>query len=233
MEQRKQALLSAIVQEYIVTSRPVGSQVIVSDYLSDVSPATVRNEMAVLEEEGLIAQPHTSAGRIPTEAGWKLWLTQWARAAEPSSKTKRELESALDQRAERDERLKLLAKTLSTLSGEAIIVGFSRTSVYYTGLTQLFSQPEFEDRPMLADIGTVVDHLDETVGRVFDSVGDSVTVWVGTENPFGARCGTVVTRYHQRRGEAGLVGVLGPIRMPYEQVLGLVAYSCALIRKTL
>jgi heat shock gene repressor HrcA len=71
---RRLEILRAIVDEYVETQVPVGSKVIADKRALGISPATIRNEMAVLEEEGLITQPHTSAGRIPTDAGYRLFV---------------------------------------------------------------------------------------------------------------------------------------------------------------
>ena len=71
MDERRSSLFQAIVEEYIASAQPVGSQALVSRYNLEVSPATVRNWCAELEEEGLLMQPHTSGGRIPTEQGFQ------------------------------------------------------------------------------------------------------------------------------------------------------------------
>ena len=74
MDKRKELILNTIIKEHIKTGAPVGSGVLVENYKLNVSPATVRNEMMALEEEGYIMQPHTSAGRIPTEKAYRLYL---------------------------------------------------------------------------------------------------------------------------------------------------------------
>src|SRR5918996_6637830 len=74
VEDRKLEVLRAIVEDYVSTREPVGSKALVDRHQLGVSPATVRNDMAALEEEGLIAQPHTSAGRIPTDKGYRLFV---------------------------------------------------------------------------------------------------------------------------------------------------------------
>src|ERR1700728_1003304 len=74
LDERKLAVLRAIVEDYVSTAEPVGSKSLVDRHGLDVSPATIRNDMAVLEEMGFIAQPHTSAGRIPTEKGYRLFV---------------------------------------------------------------------------------------------------------------------------------------------------------------
>ena len=74
LDERKLAVLRAIVEDYVSTTEPVGSKSLVDRHGLDVSPATIRNDMAVLEEQGFIAQPHTSAGRIPTDKGYRLFV---------------------------------------------------------------------------------------------------------------------------------------------------------------
>src|ERR1044072_5768931 len=79
MDERKLAVLRAIVQDFVSTEEPVGSKALVERHNLGVSPATIRNDMAVLEEEGYIAQPHTSAGRIPPDKGYRLFVDRLAR----------------------------------------------------------------------------------------------------------------------------------------------------------
>ena len=74
LDERKLTVLRAIVEDYVSTTEPVGSKTLVDRHHFDVSPATIRNDMAVLEELGFIAQPHTSAGRIPTDKGYRLFV---------------------------------------------------------------------------------------------------------------------------------------------------------------
>ena len=74
LDDRKLTVLRAIVEDYVSTTEPVGSKSLVDRHHFDVSPATIRNDMAVLEEQGFIAQPHTSAGRIPTDKGYRLFV---------------------------------------------------------------------------------------------------------------------------------------------------------------
>src|ERR1700753_1368245 len=79
LDERKLAVLRAIVEDYVETQEPVGSKALVERHQLGVSPATVRNDMAVLEEEGYIRQPHTSAGRVPTDAGYRLFVDRLSR----------------------------------------------------------------------------------------------------------------------------------------------------------
>ena len=95
LDERKLAVLRAIVEDYVSTTEPVGSKSLVDRHGLDVSPATIRNDMAVLEEQGFIAQPHTSAGRIPTEKGYRLFVDRLSSVKPMSAAERRAIEAFL------------------------------------------------------------------------------------------------------------------------------------------
>ena len=95
LDDRKLAVLRAIVQDYVSTMEPVGSKSLVDRHHLDVSPATIRNDMAVLEEQGYIAQPHTSAGRIPTDKGYRLFVDRLSGVKPLSAAERRAIETFL------------------------------------------------------------------------------------------------------------------------------------------
>src|SRR6476620_9375520 len=103
MEDRKLEVLRAIVEDFISTNEPVGSKALADRHNLGVSPATIRNDMAVLEEEGLIAQPHTSAGRIPTDAGYRLFVDRLTEVKPLTSAEKRAIATFLDNAADLDD----------------------------------------------------------------------------------------------------------------------------------
>ena len=104
LDERKTSILRAVVQEYITTAQPVGSTHIADLPGVRVSSATVRNEMAVLEQEGYLAQPHTSAGRVPTDKGYRFFVDSLLRrgTAEAEDDTVEELQRRLIDDQERD-----------------------------------------------------------------------------------------------------------------------------------
>src|SRR6476620_11952289 len=95
LDDRKLEVLRAIVEEYVATQEPIGSRALVERHNLRVSPATVRNDMAVLEEEGYIRQPHTSAGRVPTDAGYRLFVDKLSRVKPLSQAARRAIERFL------------------------------------------------------------------------------------------------------------------------------------------
>ncbi|MGH8976133.1 MAG: heat-inducible transcriptional repressor HrcA, partial [Acidimicrobiia bacterium] len=82
MDERKAAILKAVIEEFVETGQPVGSSTVARATALGVSSATVRNEMAVLEREGYVTHPHTSAGRIPTDKGYRFFVDHLARQGE-------------------------------------------------------------------------------------------------------------------------------------------------------
>lgn len=214
---RKNALLSAIIKEYLKTAEPVGSKVIVEKYKLDVSSATVRNEMAELETAGLIAQPYTSAGRIPTAKGYQYYLDNFFGKKSLASKEQHIMDKVL---AKGEEQVREVAKLLAELSQNAVVATLGENSFYYTGLSNLFRQPEFANLDLIQNITEVVEHLDEVMDGLQSKVKTGVKIWVGEQNPFSADCAALITEYRPQC----LLGILGPLRMDYEQNFARLTY---------
>jgi transcriptional regulator of heat shock response len=220
MTDRKMLILNTIIKEHIKTGLPVGSGILVEKYKLDISPATVRNEMAVLEDEGFIVQPHTSAGRVPTEKAYLRFLEELQIKKVKNSDFSR-LDDHLSQ--EKEAEFKEAAKMISDLSGNAVFWAFHRYNLYYTGISNLFQQPEFSQLDMIHDISAVIDRMDEIVDEIFGQLEFGVHTVIGSKNPFGTFCGSVLLKY--KKGEnTGLLGILGPMRMDYEKNLGIINY---------
>ena len=208
MENRSQKLLKEIIELYIKTARPVGSSTLSDKF--KVSSATIRNEMLHLEQEGYITQPHTSAGRVPTVAGYKYYLDNLLSAKQPSSGDKEALQSAYSSD------IRDVAKLLVEKTNLATIVGLSPTSFYFTGLFNLFSQPEFEDYKMVLSMGQVVDSLEKALADIYHDI-TKPEILIGKDNPFSDFCAVAITPLSEKR----LLAVLGPLRMDYNKVMGL------------
>lgn len=213
LTERQDHILAAVVRDFVKTAEPVGSHTLSAKYGFDVSPATIRIELAALEEQGFIEQPHTSAGRVPTETGYRRFVAHMKQAAAGKVAPKFKLRELS---AEPEDAIKQCAKHLAEQSALAVVVGFRPRHVYYTGLSQLFSQPEFQEYARVARFTEIIDRLDEVMERVFPKVNDDVAIWLGKENPFGNLCATVIVQYHTK-ASSGVIGILGPLRMDYER----------------
>jgi len=140
VEDRKLAVLRAIVEDYVATQEPVGSKALVDRHQLGVSPATVRNDMAALEEEGLIAQPHTSAGRIPTDKGYRLFVDRLSQVKPLSAAEKRAIATLLEGAIDLDDVVQRSVRLLAQLTRQVAIVQYpvlSRSTVRHVEVVPL------------------------------------------------------------------------------------------------
>jgi heat-inducible transcriptional repressor len=219
MNTRQKELLFNITKEHIDSARAVGSKFLVDKYNMDVSSATIRNDMAELEREGYIMHLHTSAGRIPTELGYKYYLENFL---DKTGVIERESGRAIDL-AKKEGEIKGMAKKIAELSNSAVVVAITKNDLYYTGISNLFSQPEFADFDLIYNLSSVVDHLDEVIEEIYDSI-DETQIRIGKDNPFSADCASILSKM-----EGMMFGIIGPIRMDYEKNLGLINYTKKLL----
>src|ERR1700754_3381652 len=139
-DDRKLAVLRAIVEDYVATEEPVGSKALVDRHGLGVSPATVRNDMAALEDEGYITQPHTSAGRVPTDKGYRLFVDRLTTVKPMSQAEKRAIASLLDGAVDLDDVVQRPWGLLCQLTRQVAIVQYptlSRSTVRHIELVAL------------------------------------------------------------------------------------------------
>jgi heat-inducible transcriptional repressor len=139
-DERRLAVLRAIVEDYVATQEPVGSKTLVERHQLGVSPATVRNDMAALEEEGLITQPHTSAGRIPTDKGYRLFVDRLTTIKPMSVAEKRAIASILDGAVDLDDVVQRSVRLLAQLTHQVALVQYptmSRSTVRHVEIVAL------------------------------------------------------------------------------------------------
>ncbi|PJC02306.1 MAG: hypothetical protein CO073_00155 [Candidatus Komeilibacteria bacterium CG_4_9_14_0_8_um_filter_36_9] len=227
LNKRKNLLLGEIILEYIRTAEPVGSKYLATEGKFDLSPATIRNEMAELEKDGLIYQPHTSAGRVPTPAGYLYYLENIVKDKQITGADKKKLRPMIIKVSGEDieQSMKDLAKEVAELVDSAVVLALSPYNVFYTGITNIFKQPEFFEKQMIINMSQVIDHLDEVMAHLFNTV-DQTEVLIGSDNPFGQDTGAILTKCH--KGDQKVVfGIVGPLRMDYQRNLSIINYLTA------
>ncbi len=223
MSERKKFLLETIIKEYVKTAQPVSSGLLVEKYKLDISPATVRNEMMELENEGFIHQPHTSAGRVPTEIAYELFLEDFK-----DLKKKKFLKDS-DERllnnlfGKEDSALRQTARAISELSGGAVFWAFHKNDLYYTGLSNLFSQPEFKQVNNVCDVSGIIDRMEEIIDEIFEELQEGPQALIGSKNPFGDFLSVVLVKYKNNNSHS-IFGILGPMRMDYNHNLALIEF---------
>src|SRR6187397_2903274 len=139
-EERRLAVLRAIVEDYVATEEPVGSKALVERHGLGVSPATVRNDMAALEDEGYITQPHTSAGRVPTDKGYRLFVDRLSSVKPLSPAEKRAIQTLLDGAVDLDDVVDRTVRLLAQLTRQVAVVQYpslTRSTVRHVELVAI------------------------------------------------------------------------------------------------
>src|SRR5437763_773437 len=142
LDDRKLDVLRAIVEDYVSTNEPVGSKSLVDRHQLGVSPATIRNDMAALEDEGYITQPHTSAGRVPTDKGYRLFVDRLSTVKPLSSAERRAIQSFLEGAVDLDDVVRRSVRLLAQLTRQVAVVQYpslSRASVRHIEVVHLAS----------------------------------------------------------------------------------------------
>ncbi|OGL66379.1 hypothetical protein A2856_01655 [Candidatus Uhrbacteria bacterium RIFCSPHIGHO2_01_FULL_63_20] len=220
MDSRQETILKLLVEEYIATAEPVGSKWLCEKYPLGFSPATVRHELAALEEEGYVRAPHTSAGRIPTEKAFIHYLKHFLEpASEPTAEGR--MRRAVREASDGEEAVKTLAKTVADLSGEMAIVAFDPRWNYRIGFGNLMGKPDFADLEIMRTLTAMFDRFDDIMNEMYGRAPQSAQVLLGDENPFGPGTASIVVRYAHPSGVSGILGLVGPMRMDYGRNLTL------------
>ena len=160
LDDRKLDVLRAIVEDYVATQEPVGSKALVERHQLGVSPATVRNDMAVLEEEGYIRQPHTSAGRVPTDAGYRLFVDRLSRVKPLTPAERRVIERFLVGAVDLDDVVHRTVRLLAQLTRQVAVVQYpslARSAVRHLELVPISTTRLM--LVMIADTGRVEQRL--------------------------------------------------------------------------
>ena len=229
MQERRKKILKAVVKEYQQTGQPVSSQGLVEHWHFDFSPATVRAEMLGLDEEGFLEQPHTSAGRVPTDKALRFFIDE----SNEEELSQNEREQVLGQlRKFHDDSMKEMAQFLADCSrglGLSGVFGrlakrgesqakLGRLSDFHgAGLGWLAEEPEFEDED-LKNIMKCFDSLEEDFNKFFGDMDEETEIFIGHENPikYLRNYSLIVTGFAKEDGR-GVLGILGPKRMNYQK----------------
>ena len=228
LSDRRQKVLAALIEEYVARALPVGSRTLTERYRFGVSPATIRNELSALEEEGYISQPHTSAGRIPTDFGYRTFVDDLIESgvAGDLENADEELSMLRNSARELDDLLERTSRALSQFTDCLSVVtppGYAHPS--RTGILSLMRQPEFAYTETLLPIMQVLED-DTVLLHVLDTTvpsADGPKVKIGSENEAEQLAGVSVVACRYGIGtDGGIVAVIGPTRMNYTKALAAV-----------
>lgn len=229
MNQRQEKILATVIEEYTQTAIPVGSQILVGKYHFNVSPATIRNDMVSLEEEGYLYQPHISAGRIPTDKGYRYFVEEVMKDKELSKEEQQKLQREfLKLKAQNTRLTRTTAKLLSHVSGNFAISGnISQDEFADFGMRELMEAPEFQEIDEMCRLVEMLDYIDEKFDRLTKDIKENETkIFIGKENPIdpNSNCSMIVSPYKLKSGEKGILALIGPKRMAYAKNKSMIEF---------
>ena len=219
MTDRQIQILSAIVEQYAEVAAPVGSSLLAKVF--DVSSATIRAEMAELERLGYITQPHTSAGRIPTDKGYRFYVNKIAEQTEiiqPERRATRALSARVENGGLPERTIRNAVDTLVELTHNLGLATIGN-QLYMSGLSNLFGQPEFMHPGQVQEVATLLDNLEPWLQEA--APNKPLSVYIGQENPIGrtAGCTLIISKFRSPYSEHSYIGILGPTRQSYRDTM--------------
>lgn len=221
MTERQKHILLAIVEQYAEVASPVGSSLLAKAF--EVSSATIRAEMAELERLGYITQPHTSAGRVPTDKGYRAYVNNLKEHNEITAgrRAERVLTARVNHGGMPDQTIRNAVDTLVELTHNLGIATIGN-QLYMSGLSNLFGQPEFISGAQVQQVARLLDNLQPWLREA--SPNEPLSVYIGSENPIGrsAGCSLIISRFRGPYSDRSYIGVLGPTRQSYKEVMSLV-----------
>ena len=235
MTDRQREILYAIIEEYAELATPVGSVTLAK--LFDCSSATIRAEMVKLEQMGYIMQPHTSAGRIPTDAGYRLYVNSLQENLDNNSKKKdngqesvntdrtaKALTTRIQAQSRADYAIRTAVDSLVELTGNLGLATIGE-QLYISGFGGLFSQPEFIQNTQVQAVGKLLDNIKPWLQEV--QPNEAINVYIGSENPVGktSNVSLIISRFRSPYSDRSYIGVLGPTRQSYKRVMSLVRHA--------
>ena len=232
--QRQKEILCQIIEEYAETASPVGSVTLAK--LFDVSPATIRAEMVKLEALGLIAQPHTSAGRVPTDAGYRFYVNNLEGADVSSesmlSRGAHALEVRVSSQSRADAAIRGAVDSLVELTGNLGLATIDG-QLYLSGISRLFTQPEFMDTRRVQAVAKLLDNLEPWLREA--APGEALNIFIGHENPIGknSEVSLIISKFRSPFSDRSYIGVLGPTRQNYSRVMALVKHAGSMLEDIL
>lgn len=202
--------------------------------LFGVSPATIRAEMARLETMGLIAQPHTSAGRVPTDAGYRYYVNRVTEVDndEKELRAKYAIEKRVSSQSRADAAIRGAVDSLVELTGNLGLATIDG-QLYLSGISRLFMQPEFMDYRKVQSVAKLLDNLEPWLREA--APGEPLNIFIGHENPIGknSEVSLIISKFVSPFSDNSYIGVLGPTRQNYFWVMSLVKHAGKMLEETL
>lgn len=231
---RQVQILRAIIQEYIDTAEPVGSDTIDRKYSIGVSPATIRNEMVQLTKQGYLKKEHSSAGRVPTSQALKLYVNELMKEKELSVADEVSAKEKIwHTRREMEELLSEISKVMAEKSHALGISMLNNEHVYHSGYANLLNMPEFYDIQVMRQVLQLIEEI-SALDEIFSSTSSENPIHViygqDTGNENLAPVAIIFTNF-SARGHLCRIGVIGSRRFDYPYIIPMIKYVRSLVQE--
>ena len=226
---RQKDILDKIIQEYIDSAEPVPSQSLEKKYDFGLSPATIRGEMHKLTEEGFLYQPHTSAGRVPTDKGYRFFVDNLLNKEFNIFSAENWFAKELD------DNLKIIQKLTDNLAyhSGALTFSYDRNDdiLWKEGWEEILKEPEFEERDYLINFTEFSENFENNIKEL--EIDSGIKIYIGKENPFSkTKEFTIISAECTLPDHHGIVlSLLGPKRMAYDKNIGLMNSLIKLLKR--
>ncbi len=235
MTPRQAKILEYVILEYMETAQAVGSVAMANKYGINVSPATIRNEMSNLINQGFLSKEHFSSGRIPTIVGFRYYIENLLFEEQLNYLEEMEIKEKLH--AVRFQKEKILRSAVESLakSLKYTAIALASDSIYYAGISEILDYPEFEDISTLRNIMSVIENYDilESIFEKGNKFEGGVKILMGEETGFASfnSCSIAYSGFRIHRGEQGYLAVIGPFRMDYKKILPYLRYTVEVLEE--
>ncbi|KKQ34317.1 MAG: Heat-inducible transcription repressor hrcA [Microgenomates group bacterium GW2011_GWA2_37_6] len=235
LTQRQIEILKSLIEEYIETAEPVGSETLEKKHALSASPATIRNEMVRLTNYGYLKKTHISSGRVPTPPAMKFYVKQLMKEKELSVAEEVSMkEKVWDIRDKEQEFLKEVTRALANKTGAIAIAATDSGEYFISGYANILDMPEFFDIDITKTLLLAIDEI-ECFRPLFEAVGQDEDIQILLGEDLGPRLsgpyGFVFRRYVTPAHTGGEIGVIGPTRLNYTHIVPTVRYFGNLIEE--
>jgi heat-inducible transcriptional repressor len=225
---RQIQILKNIIEEYIETGEPVGSETLDKKFNLGVSPATIRNEMVILSQQNYLSQPHTSSGRTPTSMALKFYISQLMKEKDLSVSEEVDVKSRIwDYKNEANKLLRETTRILSQKTNAIAIATTDHGDVFHAGYANILDIPEFFDIDVTKTVLSILDDGNQ-LQLIFEKVkgDDPINILIGEDFDiqFLSPCGIVYTRFPMGEYATATIGVIGPARLNYPYIIPVIRY---------
>jgi len=236
IQERKDRILSIVIGRYIKTVLPVGSQYITEEHDLDVSPATVRNILADLEEEGYLSHPHTSAGRMPTQQGYRYYVDHLMNEIQLLEEEKRRISQEHKRYVNQLELLvEKTSQVISDLTHYTSIVSLDDGNVHKIvckGTNYVVGYPDSTDIIKMQAILRILEEKERLMELVNRTLEKKIEIYIGHEMALKdmESCSLAISHF-EKDGMKGRIAVLGPTRMQYDRVVSTLEYISQILSR--